>query len=367
MEREEFRKLLLNNSFNKKEWDWQLESQGQREFLKELNMQQFPESNRHTADHLNSIHTNPLTDIEDEFLKKIFLLVKDFLLPDEREMVDNVHFMQEWLDSFNAKAFRVESEDRVVIINKGSTVSLAYASIAYTHCAVSTPGSKTYPNDIVKLFIASLEPLRLAQISSAFDVRAVHHKLLLSDNYKAAFADMLMVAMLCFIVSHELAHHILGHQGRLVNFAEIRYESERYYKYSRQKEFEADRYAWNLFRKIQSEMSKDEHIGEPLSMSPYCIVAPILLMTIIESLQTLRSASHLKKASRYSSHPSGYERRIALESLVVNFLDDDIMTFIDSINFFFFKTIPVYFSGCSSENMPSFICSNILDNYTRQR
>lgn len=350
----------------KEEWDNYLRQSDIYKFQEDLNHLP-PRSHprrQYVEARIKEVRETSPTELADRDMARIVDLVKSHLTEAELATVRELHFSQLWTSNLNAMAIRSPSGDRVVLMNRGCMVSFAYASIAFSDCVIDTSYTKagSFIREDVQLFSAALEPLGGPDVSNHVNVTDIQKRVLLGDPCKSGFADMLVIGMACFVVAHELAHHVLGHQGDLAESAlKLDGKTLAYYRYSKYKEYEADRYAWDVFRRVQIEMSRDNHIGEALSMSKFCAVAPLLFMVLIESVQTMRANRHVIRAGETDTHPCGYERRRALEPLVCQALDREVMRFVVGVNFFLYKSVPAFFKGYIPEELSIFVSAPILE------
>lgn len=328
-------------------WNSYLTERGNASFQEQLNRNQSAANPSAIQQRIEEIRNTAPTDLADSDFRRIADLVIEFLPQEWQAKARDIRFVQLWTSDLNAEATRAPNGDRLVLVNRGCMVSAACASLAITEAVLHTPYTKpgTFLQKDVQLFMAALEAIGGPNISRHVDIPKVQSSILLSDPYKAGFSDMLVIAIASFILAHEFSHHVLGHQGKLVSssFA-VGGKPLEYYRFSRAQEYEADSYAWDVFSKAQHEMTQDAHIGEALSMSKFCVIAPSLFMVLVESVQTLTTGTHVTKCSEQDSHPCGFERRQALEPLALKHIDDDIINFTVAANFFLHKTLPIFSS-----------------------
>lgn len=334
----------------KVEWDEYLRRTGDDKFQEELNT--LPSGNvparKNVQARIKEIRETSPTELADRDIQRIVDLVKAHLTDSESATLRGLYFAHAWTSRLNALATRSPSGDRVVLMNRGCIVSFVYASIAFSDFYMNTPYTKagTFIREDVRLFVASLEALGGPEISNDVDVTEIQRRVIMADRCKAGFADMLSLAMACFVVAHEMAHHILGHQGDLApSHLAMDGNPLLLYRYSRLKEYEADKYAWGIFHRVQTEMTRDVHMGEAFSMSKYCALAPLLFMLLVESAQFLNADRHVTQAAESDTHPCGYERRRALEPLVRPCVDQEVLRFAVGVNFFLYKSVPAFFKG----------------------
>lgn len=358
--------LIKEYNSQKQDWDEYLKSVDTDRFQEKLNW--LPEGETPARQYVNArikeIREMSPTDLADLDMMRIVDLVKMHLTDKEKSTLKDFHFVQLWTSNLNALATRAPNGDRLVLINRGCMVAFAYASIAFTDSNLNTPYSTLgrFIREDIQLFVFSIEALGLPMKSHNINVTEIQKKVLLADPNKSGFADMLCIAMVSFVVAHELAHHILGHQGKYIpSNRMINGKPLSFYQYSRQNEYEADKYALNIFNRVQTEMSRDIHIGEPFSMSKFCTVAPILAMVLIESAEFLKKARHVTISDKSDTHPCGYERRKALEPLVWDSLDQEQKRFITGVNFFLFKSVPAFFKGFLPDAQSIFVHSPLFD------
>lgn len=368
MTTEEYIEQLRNESgCDKDGWDTFLSEAGFRQFQESLNPEPPPThpARSHVEERIKEIQQMSPTELADRDMARIVDLVKEHLTSAELSKVHGIRFAQLWTSSLDALATRSPSGDRIILVNRGCLVSSAYSSIALSDYCLNTDYSKAgaFMREDVQLFVGALDALVCGTIiPNGWNITEIQTKILLADQHKTAFADMLTIGILCFVVAHELGHHILGHEGHVrPSRVTVGGKPIEFFWYSRQNEFAADKLAWEIFRRVQAEMSLKAHIGEPFYMSKYSVLAPLLLTILIESAQTIASAAHVTKAMKSDTHPSGYERRRALEPLVLASLDDETMRFAVWTNHFLYKAIPAFFKGYLPEELSVFICAPLFD------
>ena len=360
----EFIQLLqVSNQSLRHEWDRVLGNLGFHEFQEKM-IRREQEGKVPDEERIRRYRTKTPSEIGEEQFQQIVDLVLSFLTQEERILSKDIVYKQFWTSEMNAFAVRVPEGPKLILINRGCAVSFAHAATALTDSAVSTPESEigAFVRDGIILYMSALEMLTRDSVSNVTDITERQHRVLLGDKYKAELADMLYMSFMVFVIGHELGHHLLGHLGDFhPSGLMCRGNPVLYYSYSRKCEYEADLYAWDLLRRIIVEQSSDRHRGERLSLNRLCIVAPLLLMSLFESADTLNCGGLVRMASDTASHPSGYERRVALEPYIAKYFDVSHTAFIRAVNHFFFKDIPSSFRETLPMSDGALVVSNILN------
>lgn len=170
MTTEEYINLLrAKYGCQRQEWDRQLREVGGNNLQKQLmRLAAVPPDPKWIEARMKELDDSSPTDIADRDLMSMVELVKNFLVPSDRMKVADLYFTQLWTSTLNAIATRSPSGDKIVIVNRGCIVSFAYAAIAFTDCAISTPESEAgaFIRDSIQLFTASLELLGRSPIQS---------------------------------------------------------------------------------------------------------------------------------------------------------------------------------------------------------
>lgn len=205
-------------------------------------------------------------------------------------------------EDFNAWAMSAPNGDPLCVLDPGLSATLLQFSWSLAEATIDSPESAVERDYVKCCFgaIAACEEFVYGGHEPARQyLRSVNFR---TNEARFMFGVFLSRAIESFILSHEFAHHVLGHVTTLRK--DVLQRSRRrqppigVYNRSQIQEFEADCLGAKIFLKTASEL-----------YSPHFLCAPLVLFDYLSFAET-----YVMRNPASSTHPPAKERKVRLES-----------------------------------------------------